>query len=289
MSDVQLGRSIAEGAEAEVFRGLLWGQKVAVKQLKLLNDNGDEKDAGTISRELAHETRILSRLSHPCVLTLIGYTPLPAQIVLEVLDGTAYDLVAAGVERCAGGMLGLLTDVASGCAYLHTLKILHRDLKPPNVLHDDRLRCKLCDMGTAVELGPGAGGLPTEWVGSQLYVAPEVDRQDPYGLPADVFSFGVLACELYHQASTGINYYGEGDMFEGGGLLEGLDVLRAPLVAEPPEEPERPSECSSDAIWALLMRCVAFSPADRPTFGAVAKDIGEVRQAESGGGLDGWL
>ena len=77
-----------------------------------------------------------------------------------------------------------------------------RDLKPPNVLHDERWRCKICDFGTAVELNP-AKPLPTEWVGSQLYVAPEVDEQKPYGLAADVFSFGILAFECYHQLSTG--------------------------------------------------------------------------------------
>ena len=45
-----------------------------------------------IARELKHETRVLSKLNHPGVLTLIGYTEAPAQIVLEMLDGTLYVL-----------------------------------------------------------------------------------------------------------------------------------------------------------------------------------------------------
>ena len=60
------------------------------------------------------------------------------QIVLEVLNGTVYDLVKAGTEGCDGGLLGPLLDILSGCAYLHARSppILHRDLKvpPPRLL-----------------------------------------------------------------------------------------------------------------------------------------------------------
>ena len=139
----------------------------------------------SLRKELLHETRLLAAMSHPCILTLIGYTDEPAQIVLEVLDGTVYDLVRSGTTECDGGMLSPLLDILSGCAYLHARSppVLHRDLKPPNVLHDERRRCKLCDFGTAIELHPN-GPKPTEWVGSALYVAPEIDNGQPYGLPA---------------------------------------------------------------------------------------------------------
>ena len=290
-TEVQLGRSIADGAFAEVFRGLLWGQKVAVKALKTTDEYGKDLEPETIARELQHETRILSKLNHPGVLTLIGYTDVPAQIVLEVLQGTVYDLVSGGgVEACDGGLLGPLSDVCAGCAYLHalTVPILHRDLKPPNILHDERMRLKLCDFGTAIELSPSRPP-PTEWVGSQLYVAPEVEQQEAYGLPADVFSFGVLAYELFHQLGTGTNFYGEGDMFDGGGLMEGLEVLRAPLLAEPQEAPPRPSACESDAVWELLQRTMLPTPSERPTFGRIAREVGEIRQALAGGSLADWL
>ena len=215
IADIKLGRSIASGAEAEVFRGLLWGQKAAVKQLKLVSDDGAE-EASVLTSELEHETRILSKLNHPCVLTLIGYTDEPCQIVLEVLDGTIYDLTSMlysgtapeGVSALEGGLLGPLSDVLSACAYLHalTIPILHRDLKPPNVLHDERFRCKLCDFGTAIELKPGAD-LPTEWIGSRS-MSLEIDKGEPYGLLADVFNWrhGV---QLYHMLSTGVNFYGK--------------------------------------------------------------------------------
>ena len=275
VAELKLGRALAAGAEAEVCRGMLWGQRVAVKQLKPIRDDGEE-DAATIAAELLHETRMLSKLSHPSILSLIGFTESPAQIILERLNGTIYDVVANGVDALHGGLLQPLGDVLAGMSYLHARSppVLHRDLKPPNILHDEQMRCKLCDFGTAVEMTPGAPP-PNEWVGSQLYIAPEVEREEPYGLPADAFSFGVLALELYHQLATGVTYYGDADLFSGGGLIEGLETLRAPLVADPPQLPVAlQDECGSVAVWEVLTACVAHDPAKRPSIRDVAQRVG---------------
>ena len=288
-SDLKLGRSIAEGAFAEVFRALLWGQRVAVKRLMTEREG---VDAESLRRELLHETRLLSRLSHPCIITVIGYTTSPAQLILEVLNGTSYDLARGFYNGSAPStaLLEPLVDLLAGCAYLHARSppILHRDLKPPNVLHDARGRCKLCDFGTAIELPPTAPR-PTEWIGSQLYIAPEVDRQEAYALPADVFSFGVLAYELFVLCGTGIDYYGEGDMFDGGGLVDGLETVRGPLVAEPQELPPRPSACDVDAVWQLLCACMRAKPSARPSFAEVAVSLSEVQRASPGASADEWL
>ena len=258
--------------------------------MKRLFTDREGADAKSLRAELLHETRLLAAMSHPCILMLIGYSDEPAQIVLEVLDGTVYDLVKEGTDGLDGGMLSPLLDILSGCAYLHARSppILHRDLKPPNVLHDERKRCKLCDFGTALELADGTPK-PTEWVGSALYVAPEVDRGEPYGLPADVFSFGVLAYELYHLAESGYDFYGEGmDLFDEGGVVEGLRVVREPLLKEPQEFPPRPGSCTIDEVWDLLCACMRQKPEERPTFAEVASKVGAARQ-KAGGALSKWL
>ena len=281
--------SIAEGAFAEVFRGLLWGQRVAVKRL-MVERAGSAQDRESLRKELLHETRLLAKLSHPCIITLIGYTDQPAQLVLEVMDGTVYDLARSVYNDSESpvALLGPLIDLLSGCAYLHARSppIVHRDLKPPNVLHDAQRRCKLCDFGTCLELRP-SDPLPTEWIGSALYVAPEVDAEKPYGLPSDVFSFGVLAYELYHLCGTGIDYYGEGDMFEGGGLMDGIETIRTPLLAG--EQPSRPDACEDDAVWELICTCMAAAdPTLRPTFSDIASRMADARAASSVG-KDDWL
>ena len=286
-TDLRIGRAIDEGAFAEVFRAMLWGQRVAVKRLMVERAGADVREE--LRRELLHETRLLAMLSHPCIVQCIGYTTEPAQLVLEVLDGTSYDLALSfyNDSKPTSALLDPLVDLLAGCAYLHARSppLLHRDLKPPNMLHDARGRSKLCDFGTCLELEPNAP-LPTEWVGSQLYVAPEVDKEAPYGLPADVFSFGVLAYELYHLMGTGISYYGEGDMFEGGGLLDGIETIRTPLL-EANALPERPGACDVDAVWELLGECLNVNPSKRPSFAQVATRMSEAQTAAAG--ANAWL
>ena len=91
------------------------------------------------------------------------------------------------------------------------------------------------------------------------------------------------------QLTHGVTFYGEGDLFEGGGVFEGLETLRAPLIADPPTRPPRPDRCDSDGVWELLMSTVSKAAEERPTFGRVAREIGELRQALAGGSLAEWL
>ena len=77
-------------------------------------------------------------------------------------------------------------------------------------------------------------------------------------------------------------------LFEGGGLLEGLEVIRTPLLSTPPAMPARPDSCDSDDVWALLCECLAPKADDRPTFATVASRMGDARQV-AGGSAAKWL
>ena len=85
-SELRFGRCIAEGEFAEVYRGLLWSQKVAIKQLKWRDDSTES----SLLSELHHETSLLAAMRHPAILSLIGCVSDPQKpcLVLEHLEGT---------------------------------------------------------------------------------------------------------------------------------------------------------------------------------------------------------
>ena len=97
-----------------------------------------------------------------------------------------------------------------------------------------------------------------------------------------------LAFEAYHQLTNGVNFYGEGDLFEGGGLLEGLDLVRTPLTETPQGLPPRPDSCDADAVWDVLGECMRVAPESRPTFAQVATRLSAARQSSSAQPSD-WL
>ena len=127
--------------------------------------------------------------------------------------------------------------------------------------------------------GPGGGRL-TECVGSALYMAPEVEQEAPYGVAADIFSFGALAYECFYYRANGEDFY------EGMNLFTGLDVFRAPVTSDPQQMPERPSACTDDAIWKCICDCLTTSAAERPAAAAAAAVM---RTHLSSTGDDKWL
>mmetsp|Transcript_5125 Transcript_5125/g.13552 ORF Transcript_5125/g.13552 Transcript_5125/m.13552 type:complete len:208 (-) Transcript_5125:143-766(-) len=200
------------------------------------------------------------------------------------MQGTLYDLAHALYSDAAGEgkeakLLRYLHDVAKGCAYLHARSpaVLHRDLKPPNVLYNEQHECKLCDFGTALLLAP-FDEPPTEEIGTAMYMAPEVDGAKPYGLPADIFSFGVMAYECYYVLEYGTDFYADMDA-----VFNGMEVL-GPVRSEPQEMPERPSSCADDGVWDLVCACLDVQPDKRPEAKQIARDVGKARSADAARG-----
>ena len=89
-------------------------------------------------------------------------------------------------------MLG--RDIARGVRYLHDRDLLHRDIKPPNILVTEE-GAKLGDLGLAVDVDQ-----ITSWAGTPSYWAPEIALHEDYGFPADIFSLGVVL----HGALSGV-------------------------------------------------------------------------------------
>ncbi|CAG9812581.1 unnamed protein product [Phaedon cochleariae] len=157
-----------------------------------------EEDA-TIRKMALREIRMLKRLKHENLVTMIEVFRHRKRfyLVFEYLEGTVLD----ELDKMPGGLGEERTrerifQVARGISYCHTNQIIHRDVKPENVLVSSLGVVKLCDFGFA-RMVSSAGEVCTEYVATRWYRAPELLVGEPnYGQPIDVWAIGCLFAEM---------------------------------------------------------------------------------------------
>ncbi len=260
---VEIGR----GAAAVVFAATLRGESVAVKEMH--GKAADIRDAA--AQELAIAKRLIG---HANIVTTFGVVQEADRLslVMERLPLTLSDALYGGRDKAAlqlsaSQRLAIAHGVASGLRYCHTQvpPVLHRDLKPGNVLLSEDLRTiKLCDFGSARALANASA--MTLGVGTTQYMAPEVlnppeDGNVKYDAKVDVYSFGVLLWELFSAAKPFAQ-------------MQPAQIAVAVLVKKTRPSPDPPTMPA--AIVALMKRCWAAEPGERPT---VASAIGPLAQA----------
>src|SRR5256714_5357849 len=167
---------------------------VAVKLLRPEYER--DPDFGTRFRQ---EARSAASLNHPNIVSVydFGNDPAGAYIVMELIDGE--DL--ASVIRRTGAVpprqaARLAADVASGLAAAHARGIVHRDVKPGNVLVSRDGRVKVTDFGIARAVADAQLTMPGLTMGSVHYFSPEQARGEPTTTASDVYSLGIVLYEL---------------------------------------------------------------------------------------------
>ena len=251
------------GRTAEVYRGRdrNLGRAVAFKILTKIA----AVDAETRERFVA-EGRLASRLVHENIIRFYDYgeeedgRPF---LVMEFFDGESLrDAIRNGHTGDLRAKLQIARQIASALQYVHSKRIIHRDVKPHNVSVDAGGRAKLMDFGVAKteEFSLTAAGFT---VGTPYYMAPEQIRGREVTHLVDVYGFGVLLFELV----TGIR------PFEGGTVDEIFDrVLNQPLDREPLDRAGSP-----DALTNLILQATEKDPARRPPdFAAVLAALDSV-------------
>jgi fused len=115
-------------------------------------------------------------------------------VVQEFAKGDLYHLLSRG-SLGEPRTQKITFDLVAALYYLHSKRILHRDLKPQNILLDKDLNAKLCDFGLARSMTMGTHVL-TSIKGTPLYMAPELLEGKPYDHEADLWSLGCIVYEM---------------------------------------------------------------------------------------------
>jgi serine/threonine protein kinase len=249
----RLADLLGRGGVADVYRArdLVLDRDVAVK---ILHDTVDDAER----RRFVGEARMLARLSHAGVVTVldVGVSGTQTFLVMDLVEGTNLaDVLREGplpLERV--GDIG--SQLASAIAYAHAQGVIHRDVKPSNVLLGASGDAQLADFGIARIVGDTMRHTRTgTTVGTPAYLSPEQARGAMVGPPTDVYSLGLVLLE----ALTGDR------------VFTGTPVESA--VARLHRAPAVPDDLPDD--WrALLVAMTATDPVDRPSAADVAARLG---------------
>ena len=160
-------------------------------------------DSNLVREQLRRERQILADLDHPNIARLLDGgvrsdgTPWYA---MEYVKGQALDDYCAQHDIPVRDRLRLLVDIARAVHHAHTRLVVHRDLKPGNILVDETGSAHLLDFGIAKLLDSGAasssGPLTLMGAATPAYAAPEQLRGEQVGTAADIYALGVIAHEL---------------------------------------------------------------------------------------------
>jgi serine/threonine-protein kinase len=255
-----LERELGGGGMSRVFLAseTALGRRIVIKLLP------PELAASVSTERFKREIQLAARLQHPHIVPLLtsGESDGLPYFTMPYIEGESLRarLASRGEMPVAEGVR-VLREIASALAYAHAHGVVHRDIKPDNVLLSGGA-AMVTDFGVAKALSASTmsehGGSASDSVtslgvalGTPAYMAPEQASADPnVDHRADLYAFGILAYELL----TGQTPFG-------GRTPQGL---LAAHVTEAPDPIQKRRAALPPALAALVMRCLEKRPADRP-------------------------
>ena len=269
LGSYRLIERIGKGGMGEVYRGehLKLGREAAVKVLpsNLVNE-------ADFLKRFEREASSAAKLEHPNILPVYEYgeTPTPYLVMPYVKGGTLKDKMSVG-KLSQGEITSYLRQMAEALDYAHEQGIIHRDVKPANMLLDERGRLYLGDFGIAKAL-EGAEGLTRTGVGvgTPEYMAPE-QAQGRADSRSDLYALGII---LYQMLTGRVPYSGNST----------VEVLMKHLQDPLPMLPLRSVQPALPArIEQIIQKALAKNPNDRYGSGrAMVEDFTEAMAAGSG-------
>jgi TonB family protein len=187
---------IGRGAMGVVYRAVdpAIGRTVAVKAINqsYLETLGVQADE--YYRRFQREAEVAGRLSHPNIVTI--YDLGPDYLVMEFVEGQSLDAtIRGGVRLPLSRMLEIVGQIAEALDYAHSQGVVHRDVKPANIMIQPNSVVKVMDFGLA-RIESSTLTAAGEILGSASYMAPEMILGRPADPRSDIFGLGVVAYEL---------------------------------------------------------------------------------------------
>jgi eukaryotic-like serine/threonine-protein kinase len=244
----ELEELVGSGGMSNVFRAhdRLLERTVA---LKILHEQYT-RDEDYVER-FRREARAVAQLTHPNIVTVIDRGEQDGRqfIVFEYVDGQNLKELSAGGPLDAREAIGLALQVAHALSFAHARGLVHRDVKPQNVLLNDDRQAKVTDFGIARSLDVHGVTQTGTVLGTSDYIAPEQARGQKVDPKTDIYSLGVVLYELL----TGEVPF-SGDNF--------VAVAMRHVSEPPPSVLDHRPDCPVRVDLAV-QRAMAKDPADR--------------------------
>ncbi|CAN1270958.1 Serine/threonine-protein kinase STY13 [Linum perenne] len=286
---------IAHGTYGTVYRGNYDGQDVAVKVLDWGEDGiATAAETAALRSSFRQEVAVWHKLDHPNVTKFVGASmgtsnlkipnsndgnnSIPSRaccVVVEYLPGGTLKkfLIRNRRKKLAFKVvIQLALDLSRGLNYLHSKKIVHRDVKTENMLLDSQRTLKIADFGVARVEAQNPRDMTGE-TGTLGYMAPEVLDGKPYNRKCDVYSFGICLWEIYccdmPYPDLSFAEISSAVVRQGCELLQNL-------------RPDIPRCCPS-SVASIMKRCWDAQPDKRPEMDEVVRLLEAIDTSKGGG------
>jgi len=269
----ELGEALGYGGMSEVHRGFdtRLGRDVAVKVLR-----ADLARDPQFQMRFHREAQNAASLNHPAIVAVYDtgeiagdYGPLP-YIVMEYVQGqTLREIITTRGPLSQQKVIEVMADVCAALDFSHRHQIVHRDVKPANVMINRAGEVKVMDFGIARALGEGQNVTQTAAViGTAQYLSPEQARGEAVDARSDVYAAGCVLFELLTGEPP----------FTG-------DTPVAVAYQHVREDPKRPSDVHPDvspALDAVVLKALSKNPANRYQSAAeMQADLLRVRRGQA--------
>lgn len=283
LGQYQLLQKIGQGGMGAVYEAVdeSLGRRVALKLIHL------DANAPSARQRFRREARAASSLHHPNIVTVYEYGNDAETdfIAMEYIEGQTLQHYIGEEPTPLATMLSYAQQVALALAHAHSKSVIHRDLKPGNIMVTPGGRVKVLDFGLAKLLDVTSSGTsgdlspPTKLtrsgavLGTPAYMSPEQSMGEETGKASDIFSFGVIVFEM---ACGRRPFESQHSMV----TLQQIAFKRAPLLSEF-------NSAVPAALAALVDRCLNKLPAERPaSMEEIATELGRIREVLERGPAD---